>query len=64
MHPPRLPSIAPGVTAFVWSLVLAFYAWVFMLAVGVHGGTALVVALVCLFLFFLFIRLNGRRVEG
>lgn len=59
----RLPSFDPGVTAFVWAVVLAFYAWVFMLAVGVHGGTALVVALVCLFLIFLFVRLFGRDVK-
>jgi hypothetical protein len=55
----RLPSFDRGVTAFFWSFVLAFYAWVFMLAIGVHKATALVIALLCLFFFFLFVRLFG-----
>lgn len=55
----RLPSIDPGVRAFLWALVLALYVWGFMLAVGVAQGTSLVLGLLSLGGFFLFVRLYG-----
>jgi hypothetical protein len=55
----RLPSIDPGVRAFLWALILALYVWGFMLAVGVAQGTSLVFGLLALGAFFLYVRLYG-----
>ena len=55
----RLPSIDPGVRAFLWALVLALYVWGFMLAVGVAQGTSLVFGLLAFGGFFLYVRLSG-----
>jgi hypothetical protein len=55
----RLPSFAPGVTAFIWAAVLAGYLWLFMLAIGVATGTALVIGLLAFSGIFLLVRLRG-----
>jgi uncharacterized membrane protein YiaA len=55
----RLPSIDRGVTSFLWAFGLSFYVWLGLLAIGVSKATALVVALLCLFFIFLFVRLFG-----
>jgi hypothetical protein len=55
----RMPSFDRGVTAFVWAVGLSLYVWIGMLAVGVSQPTAIVVALLCLFGIFLFVRLRG-----
>jgi hypothetical protein len=55
----RLPAFAPGVTAFIWAVVMAGYLWLFMLAIGVAGGTALVIALLAFGAVFLLVRLRG-----
>lgn len=56
----RMPSLAPGVAAFIWAVVLALYVWIGLLAVGVSQATSLVVALVCFCGIFLFVRLRGE----
>jgi hypothetical protein len=55
----RLPSFDRGVTSFLWALGLALYIWVGMLAVGVDGAIALIVAFLSLFGIFIFVRLFG-----
>jgi hypothetical protein len=55
----RLPAFAPGVTSFVWALVLAFYVWIGLLAIGTSQATAFVVAAVAGFFIFVFVRLRG-----
>ncbi|MFN2627941.1 MAG: hypothetical protein ABR569_04800 [Gaiellaceae bacterium] len=55
----RLPSVAAGVTAFVWAAVMAGYLWLFMVVIGVSGGTALVIALLAFSGIFLLVRLRG-----
>jgi hypothetical protein len=55
----RLPSIDPGVTAFVWAVVLGAFVYFGLVAVGVHGGTAFVTAGLAFFFIFLFVRLRG-----
>jgi hypothetical protein len=55
----RLPSIDPGVRAFLWALVLALYLWAFLLAVGVGQGTSLVIGLLALGGIFLYVRVYG-----
>jgi hypothetical protein len=56
----RLPSIAPGVQAFVWALVFAVYIWAFMLAVGVSDAVAGLVGAVAGGGVFLLVRLYGE----
>ena len=60
-HP---PSIDPGVTAFVWSLVLAVYVYFGLLAVGASGAFAIVIALLSLVGIWLFVRLRGEDRPG
>ena len=55
----RLPAIDPGVSAFVWGLVVGLYVWLFMLGVGVDHGTSLIIGLLTLGAVFLVIRLYG-----
>lgn len=56
----RPPSIAFGVRAFLWALLLAVYVWAFLLAIGVSNGVAAVIGAVCLFAFFVFVRVYGE----
>ena len=56
----RLPSIAPGVQAFIWALVFAVYTWAFMLGVGVSGAVAAIVGAVTGGGAFLLVRLYGE----
>ena len=55
----RLPSIDPGVRAFLWALFLSLYLWGFLLAVGVDKGTSTVLGLVSLGAIFLYVRVFG-----
>jgi hypothetical protein len=55
----RLPSIDPGVRAFLWAFFLGLYVWLGLLAIGVDGGTSLVLALLSFGAIFLFVRLRG-----
>ena len=55
----RAPSVDPGVSSFLWSLVFFLYLWLGMAAVGVSLGTALTLALVASFFIFVFIRTHG-----
>ena len=57
----RAPSIDHGVQSFLWALVFFLFLWFGMLAVGVSGATAFVLALVLGLLIFLFIRIFGEN---
>ncbi len=59
----RLPAIEPGVKAFVWALLLSLYIWGFLLAVGVHQGTAIVLGLISFGAIFLYVRIYGESEE-
>jgi hypothetical protein len=59
----RLPSIDPGVRAFLWSLVLALYIWGFLLAIGISKGTSIVLGLLSLGGIFLLVRIFGGDEE-
>jgi hypothetical protein len=61
VHLPRPPSIAHGVVSFIWALVLGLYLWLGMLAVGVSGGTAFILAAVAGWAIFLFVRVFGEE---
>ena len=56
----RAPSIDHGVQSFLWALVFFLFLWFGMLAVGVSGATAFVLALVLGVLIFLFVRIFGE----
>ena len=60
----RPPSIDPGVTSFIWAVVLALFIWGGLLSVGVSKGTALVLALLSFGAIFLFVRLRGGDEPG
>jgi len=55
----RMPSIDQGVQAGAWAIFFFFILWIGMLAVGVAGGTALLLSLVASGAIFLFVRLRG-----
>jgi hypothetical protein len=59
----RLPSIDPGVRAFLWALSLALYIWGFMLAVGIDKATSTVIGLLSFGGIFLLVRLYGGDEE-
>jgi uncharacterized membrane protein len=58
----RPPSIDRGLTSFLWAFGFAVYLWLFMVAVGVARGTALMLALVSFCGVFLFVRTRGEDV--
>jgi len=58
----RMPSIHPGVQAFLWALVFTIYMWLFMLAVGVDGAVSAIVAVVAGAGCFLLVRLYGEDI--
>lgn len=59
----RLPSIDPGVRAFLWALILALYIWGFLLAVGIDKGTSTVIGLLSFGGIFLLVRIFGGEEE-
>jgi hypothetical protein len=62
MHLPRPPSIDQGVIALVWAVGLGAYIYIGLLAVGVSGATAIVIALVSFAGIWLLVRLRGEEV--
>ncbi len=58
----RLPSIAPGVQAFLWGFVIAVYIWLFAAGVGVDSAVAGILAAVAGAAVFLLVRLYGEDV--
>ena len=56
----RPPSVDHGVQSFLWAIVFFLFLWFGMLAVGVAGGAAFMLALVCGALIFLFVRIFGE----
>lgn len=62
-----MPSFDRGLTSFLWAVGLGLYLWLGMLAVGVDGATAFILAAVAGFGIFFFVRLLGEeepRVRG
>jgi hypothetical protein len=56
-----MPSIDPGVRAFLWSLVFFLVIWFGGMAVDVKGATAFILGLVAAFFGFFVIRVRGDR---
>ncbi len=56
----RAPSVAPGVSAFLWCLVFAVYVWLFAVAVGVSEAVAALLGALVGGAVFLLVRLYGE----
>ena len=56
----RMPSIAPGVQAFVWALVFFLIGWLGALLLGYPNGTSFVLSLLVGAAVFLLVRLRPR----
>jgi hypothetical protein len=59
-----MPSIDPGVQAFVWAVVFFLFMWLGGLAVDVSGGVAFIVSLVAAAAIFVFVRTRGAATPG
>lgn len=55
----RLPSVDPGVSAFVWALLLAIFVYFGLVSVGASHAFAIVAALVAFAAIWFFVRLRG-----
>jgi len=60
----HLPSIDPGVMAFVWAVLLAAYIYFGLLAVGASGAFAVVIAMLSFAGIWLIVRLRGEDETG
>jgi hypothetical protein len=58
----RPPSIDRGVTSFFWAFGLAVFIFFGLVSVGIHHGTALLLALLSFGGIFLFVRTRGEEV--
>ncbi len=56
----RMPSIAHGITSFLWALFFFLLIWIGGVAVGFSKATTFVVGAVAGFLIFLFVRVFGE----
>ena len=60
----HLPSVDPGVMAFVWAFLLGLYVYFGLLAVGSSKAIAIVIALLSFAGIWLFVRLRGEGSSG
>jgi uncharacterized membrane protein YdjX (TVP38/TMEM64 family) len=61
----RLPSISPGVQAFLWALAIGIFVWAFMLAVGESDALAGILGALAGAAVFLLVRVYGEdRTRG
>ena len=60
----HLPSIDPGVMAFIWALLLSLYVYFGLIAVGSSAAFAIVIALLSFAGIWLFVRLRGEGSSG
>jgi hypothetical protein len=58
------PSIAPGVIALVWAIVLGGYLYIFLVATGSNRAFSFVISAVAAAGIWLFVRTRGRDVVG
>jgi hypothetical protein len=58
----RPPSIDRGITSFLWAFGLSVFIFFGLVAVGIHRGTALLLALLSFGGIFLFVRTRGEEV--
>ena len=61
LKPPKPPSIDHGIVSFIWAVLLGTYIWAGLLAVGVSGATAVIMAAVSFCAIFLYVRIYGEE---
>lgn len=57
----RSPSVAPGVSAFLWAFSFALLVWLFLLGIGTSNAMAVLVGVLTLVASFAYIRTAGRK---
>lgn len=57
----RSPSVAAGVSSFLWALAFGLCVWLFLLGIGSSRAMAVLVGLLTLCASFLYIRTSGRQ---
>ena len=55
----RSPSVAAGVSSFLWALAFALCVWLFMLGIGSSRAMAVLLGLLCATFFY--VRTSGRQ---
>jgi hypothetical protein len=60
VHLPNPPSVDPGVSAFIWAVLLGAFVYFGLLAVGAKGAFAIVIALLAFAGIWLLVRLRGE----
>jgi hypothetical protein len=56
----RPPSIAHGITSFLWAVFFALFIWIGGAAVGYSSAVTFIAGCVLGFLIFLFVRVYGE----
>lgn len=57
----RSPSVAPGVSAFLWAFTFGVIVWLFLLGIGSSQAMAVLLGALTVVAGFLYIRKSGRR---
>lgn len=57
----RSPSVAAGVSTFLWSLLFAVCVWLFLRGINVSQAMSVLLAVLTLCGSFLYIRTSGRQ---
>jgi hypothetical protein len=57
----RSPSVAPGVSAFLWALAFGLLVWLFLLGIGSSQAMAVLFGVLAFVAAFLYIRKAGRQ---
>lgn len=55
----RLPSIAPGVSAFLWAAGFGLFIWLGLVAIGISQALSVILAGLSFGAIFLFVRIFG-----
>ena len=55
----RPPAFRQGFTSVLWGVGLGAFVWLFLLSVGVSGGTAFLLGFLAALAIFFFVRLYG-----
>jgi hypothetical protein len=57
----RSPSVAAGVSSFLWALAFGVCVWLFMLGIGSSRAMAVLLGLLTFCGTFFYVRLSGRQ---
>ena len=55
----RPPSIAPGVSAFLWAVGFGLFIWLGLVAIGISQALSVILAFLSFGAIFLFVRIFG-----